>query len=91
MVRIRNLSVIRRLTMLRLVTFAVSRETVLVLRYLLHKALKGELRGLALCYWSAEGRTRVFLTGPYRAQPVNALGAADLIKIAAGRQLDLFA
>lgn len=77
--------------MLRLVRFTVSHETILVLRYLLEKALKGELRGLALCYWSAEGRTRVILTGPYRAQPVNALGAADLIKVAAGHQLDLFA
>lgn len=76
--------------MLQLVTFSVSRETVVVLRYLLHKALRGELRGLALCYWPAEGNGRVFLTGPYRSQPVHAMGAADLIKVTAGYQMNLF-
>lgn len=77
--------------MLRLITVKACRETVLVLRYLLHEALRGELRGLALCYWPSDGAGRVVLTGPYRSQPVLALGAADLIKVAAGHQLDLFA
>lgn len=77
--------------MLQMITAKACRETVVVLRYLLHKALRGELRGLALCYWPSEGGSRVFLTGPYRAQPVLALGAADLIKVTAGHQLDLFA
>lgn len=76
--------------MLRLVTFTVCRETVLVLRYLLHLALTGELRGVAVCYWPTNGGDRVFLTGPYRSQPVHALGAADLIKVSAGYQMDLF-
>lgn len=76
--------------MLRLITSSVCRETMIVLRYLLHKAQRGELRGLALCYWPAEGGGRVFLTGPYRLQPVHALGAADLIKVTAGQQMDLF-
>lgn len=77
--------------MLHVVKSLVSRETVAVLRDLLQRALTGQLRGLALCYWSAEGASVVLLTGVYRAQPEHALSAADRIKVIAAHQLDLFA
>lgn len=79
-----------RLLMLRLIPFKVCKETIAVLRFLLAMARSGELRGLVLCYWGAQGRREVLLTGTYRAQPELALGAAELIKVTAAHQLDLF-
>lgn len=77
--------------MLSLVEFGVCKETIAVLLHLLSLAMKGKLRGIAICYWLANGaRTQVALTGIYRAEPERALGGADLIKAMAGRQLDLF-
>lgn len=77
--------------MLRIVSFAMCRETVSVLRGLLEKALLAQIRGLALCYWTNSGQSVVLLTGAYRSQPEHALSAADLIKVAAAHQMDLFA
>lgn len=77
--------------MLHLVPFTACKETIAILRDLLQKALRGELRGMALCYWTVNGGSVVLLTGAYRAQPERALGAADLIKVTAAHQLDLFA
>lgn len=77
--------------MLHLLPFTACKETIAVLRVLLQKALRGELRGLALCYWTLNGGSVVVLTGSYRAQPERALSAADLIKVTAAHQLDLFA
>lgn len=77
--------------MLRLIPTAACNETIAVLRFLLEKALRGELRGLVLCYWSSQGgREHVLLTDLYRARPEHAFSAADMIKIAAAHQLDLF-
>lgn len=77
--------------MLRLVKLTVCKETVSVLRYLLQLAIKGELRGIAVCYWRSGDVREVLLTGAYQQQPEHAFSAADLIKIAAGHQLNLFA
>jgi hypothetical protein len=77
--------------MLRLITFTVCKETVGVLQHMLRRATKGELRGVALAYWTVGGGSEVVLTGAYRAQPEHALSAADLIKVTAAHQLDLFA
>lgn len=77
--------------MLRIVPFTVCKESVVVLRDLLGRALGGRLRGLALCYWTVDAGSVVLLTGAYRNQPVHALSAADLIKVTAARQLDLIA
>lgn len=77
--------------MLRLITMKACKETVSVLLWLLDQARTGQLRGLALCYWTATGKREVLLTGVYRMEPEFALGAADLIKVTAGHQLDLFA
>lgn len=76
--------------MLRLITFGVCAETVAVLRELLKRALAGELRGLALCFWTVRGGSEVRLTGAYLSQPEHALSAADLIKVKAAYQLELF-
>ncbi len=76
---------------LRVVAFTACKESIAVLRYLLQKALKGQLRGLAVCYWTIDGGSHVLLTGAYHAQPKHALAAADLIKVEAAHQLDLFA
>lgn len=77
--------------MLQIVSLLVCKETVAVLKVLLQKALRGELRGLALCYWRADGTSQVILSGVYRTRPQHALSAADLIKVTAAHQLDLFA
>jgi hypothetical protein len=74
----------------RVVAFGVSRETIALLRHLLALAIKGHLRGLALCYWHQDIGHQVGLTGVYNDQPDRALAGADLIKIAAANQLDLF-
>lgn len=76
--------------MLRLITFKGCRETVAFLRLLLRKAWDNEVRGLVVCYWTTSGTREVVLTGVYRHQPEHALVAADLIKVRACRQLDLF-
>lgn len=76
--------------MLRIIPFTVCKTTVAALRELLHRTLTGEIRGLALCYWTARGGTEVLLTGAYLAQPEHALSAADLIKVTACQQMDLF-
>jgi hypothetical protein len=77
--------------MLRIVSFSMCRETVAVLRDLLEKALTAKIRGMALCYWTQNGDSVVLLTGAYRVQPQHALSAADLIKVHAAHQMDLFA
>lgn len=77
--------------MLRVVAFTVCKETVAVLRELLQKALSGQVRGLAVCYRTTDGGSEVVLTGSYQAQPELALSAADLMKVTAAHQLDLFA
>lgn len=76
--------------MLRVLTFGVCRESIALLRYLLDLALKGQLRGIAVCYWQQGLGNTVALTGVFSADPERALGGADLIKVAAGHQLDLF-
>lgn len=77
--------------MLQLVRFPVCGETVSVLRVLLKLALRGELRGLALCYRERRGGDHVILAGMYRAHPESSFAAAVRIKVAAAHQLDLFA
>jgi hypothetical protein len=52
------------------------RETIAVLRVLLSKALKGELRGLALCYRTQEGQEESVFTGIYRVNEGHAMAAA---------------
>jgi hypothetical protein len=76
--------------MLRLLSFGTCRESIALLQYLLKLAFCGELRGMAVCYWRHGAGTEVALTGIFQADPERALGGADLIKVAAGHQLDLF-
>lgn len=77
--------------MLRVIGFEACRQTIALLRHLLGLAVRGQLRGVVICYWVQGAGNQVALTGIFDADPERALGAADLIKVAAGHQLDLFA
>jgi hypothetical protein len=77
--------------MMQLVKFTFCRETVAVLRMLLHKALDGSLRGILVCYRTTDGREHILFGGIYRVHPASVLAAAEKIKAVAARQLDLFA
>lgn len=70
--------------------FGVCRESIALLRLLLDLACKGELRGLAVCYWRRGGGYELALSGIFDAEPERALAGAELIKLQAARQLDLF-
>jgi hypothetical protein len=74
--------------MLRLVSFAVCKETITVLRELLELALKGELRGLAMCYRMRDGRDRVLLTGVHKHRPEFAVSAAARLYWVASHDVD---
>lgn len=52
-----------------------ARDTISVLRALLELAVKGQLRGVAICYRDSEGQEDVAFTGIYRANPVYAAHA----------------
>lgn len=76
---------------LKVITFGVCRQTIALLAHLLQLAIKGQIRGVAVCYWHfGEGR-RVALTGIFGTEPERALSGADLIKVHAAHQLNLFA
>lgn len=49
------------------------RDTIAALRVLLAKAQAGELRGLAVCFRTAEGEEETLFTGAYKARPQEAL------------------
>jgi len=46
-----------------------ARETIEILRTLLAMAIRGELRGIALCYRTADGAEASLFTGAYKANP----------------------
>jgi hypothetical protein len=74
--------------MLRLVKFAHCKETIAVLRMLLHKALEGRLRGIAVCFRTPDG-DQVLATGIYGVHPEAILTAAARLKFTAAHQLEL--
>jgi hypothetical protein len=76
--------------MLKVVSLGVCRDTIALFRFLLRLAITGEIRGAAVCYYRRGIGTEVALTGIYEDEPERALAGADLIKVAAGHQLDLF-
>lgn len=51
------------------------RDTIAVLKVLLSMAIKGELRGLALCYRTQDGEESTIFTGLYKAHPGTAVNA----------------
>lgn len=51
------------------------RDTIAVLRVLLEMALKGQLRGLAICYRDDSGQEETIFTGVYKAHPDSRWGA----------------
>jgi hypothetical protein len=52
-----------------------NKDTVAVLRVLLSKAVKGEIRGVAICYRDSEGLEEALFTGAFK-QPGAAAGAS---------------
>ena len=60
----------------------INKETISVLKVLLTMAVKGELRGLALCYRTAEGAEKTVFTGHYKDNPANALNGAMRLSMA---------
>lgn len=69
----------------------VCAQTLALLGYLLNLARKGELRGLAVCYWRQGLGYEMAFSGIFDAEPEKALAGAELLKLHATRQLDLFA
>jgi len=65
-----------------------AQDTIAVLRALLVLALKGKLRGLAICYRDTEGNENVALTGIYKAHSVYAIGAGVRLKTDCARTVD---
>lgn len=63
------------MTVLQLVKYS-ARDTIEALRVLLAMALRGELRGLALCYRKADGTEESVFTGAYKANPASAINAS---------------
>lgn len=53
----------------------LSKDTIATLRVLLSMALKGELRGLAICYRTDKGVEETVFTGIYKAHPADAATA----------------
>lgn len=62
-------------TVLRLVEFS-NRETIRILRALLARAVKGDVIGVAVCFKSRPGVEHCVFTGPYKANPAEAVNAA---------------
>lgn len=69
--------------------FGICRDTVAVLKFLLELALTGQLRGLALCYRTAEGKDEVLFTGVHDRRPESALGAASQMHVVAANRIEL--
>lgn len=74
---------------LRLLKAGPCQESISILRVLLKRARQADVRGIALCYRSAQGRDIVFITGVFRAKPASALTAVARIAVASV-QLELF-
>lgn len=75
---------------LRLVPLGVCTQTLALLGHLLNLARKGELRGLAVCYWRQGVGYEMAFSGIFDAEPERALAGAELLRMQAARQLDLF-
>lgn len=59
-----------------------ARETINVLRALLAMAIRGELRGLAICYRRPDGSEESLYTGAYKANPSLASSASLRMSLA---------
>jgi hypothetical protein len=54
----------------------VDEDTVALLKCLAHRAIAGQVTGVALCYRDAKGHDEVMFTGAYAARPADAVNAA---------------
>ncbi len=64
---------------LRLVTTS-NKETQAILRAVLADAVQGDVTGMALCFRRRNGEEQCVFTGPYKANPAEAINAAVRIK-----------
>lgn len=60
---------------LKLVEY-VSKDTISILKVLLGMALRGELRGLVVCYRTPNGMEQTVFTGAYKSNPGKAAAAS---------------
>jgi hypothetical protein len=65
---------------LRLVKYS-NHETQAILRAVLARAVRGEVIGITLCLREAGGAEQCVFTGPYKANPAEAVNAAVRIKV----------
>lgn len=63
--------------MLQVVRALVSKETVMLVKWLLHMAMTGQIRGLAIVFRLVDGPDEVMFTGIYRLRPENGVTAAS--------------
>jgi GGDEF domain-containing protein len=76
--------------LLQLLKSGPCQETIAIIQWLLKRALKADVRGVALCFRTGDDRDVVFLTGIFRNKPEAALAAAERLHQRAVMQLDLF-
>lgn len=76
--------------LLHLLKSGPCQETIAVIQWLLTRALKSDLRGMALCFRTSDDHDTVLLTGIFRLKPESALAAAERLRQRALLQLDLF-
>jgi hypothetical protein len=62
------------MTVVQIVEYT-ARDTVAVLKSLLSRALRGEIRGLAVCYRTDKGEEESAFTGNYKHHPEDGLAA----------------
>lgn len=65
-------------------------ETIAIIQWLLKRALRADVRGMALCFRTSDDQDVVFLTGSFRVKPESVLAAAERLRQRAVTQLDLF-
>lgn len=76
--------------LLQLLKSGPCQETIAIIQWLLTRALRADVRGMALCFRTSDDHDMVFMTGVFRARPEAALLAAERMRQRAIAQLDLF-
>lgn len=74
--------------MLQVVREMVCQDTVAISKWMVREALKGKLRGLAVCFRTIEGEEKFVFTGAYRSRPESAIGGAARLYWAASRKIE---
>lgn len=75
--------------MLQVVREMVCKDTVAIAKWMLRETLTGNLRGVAVCFRTTDGREKFVFTGAYRSRPESAIGAAARLYWAASRRIEI--